>query len=86
VPEISYFYGIHIVMRTREHRHPHFHVRYGDDHATVGIRAPRRIEGTMRPRVRRMVLAWAVLHEAALLANWDRVERGEVPLPIPPLE
>jgi hypothetical protein len=33
-----------------------------------------------------MVLAWAALHEAALCSNWERIERGEVPVPIPPLE
>jgi len=86
VPEISRFYGISIILRLNEHRPPHFHVRYGGESAAVAIRGARLLEGRLRPRVRRLVLEWAALHEKELLADWDLVERGLAPLPIPPLE
>lgn len=86
VPEISRFFGISIMMRSRDHRPPHFHVCYGGQRATVTIRSPHALEGDLSPRVRRLVLEWAAAHEVELLADWERIENGATPLPIPPLE
>ncbi len=86
MPEIARFYGISIIMRMNEHRPPHFHVRYGGESAAVTIRGPRVLEGNLRPRVRRLVLEWAAMHRDELLADWDLIESGSAPLPIPPLE
>jgi len=37
MPEISRFYGIVILMYYDEHVPPHFHARYGEFQAVVGI-------------------------------------------------
>lgn len=37
MPEISRFYGIIVRMRYNDHPPPHFHVRYGQQDATVEI-------------------------------------------------
>ena len=86
MPEISRFFGISIILRANDHSPPHFHVRYCGETAAVAIRGSRLLEGRMGPRVRRLVLEWAAMHEAELLTDWDLVRSGAVPLPIPPLE
>ena len=48
------------------------------DDATEGASLP--------PWVLALIVEWASLHEAELLANWARCRRGETPLRIPPLE
>jgi hypothetical protein len=37
-------------------------------------------------RQRRFVEAWAELHQAELVADWERLQAGEVALPIDPLD
>lgn len=38
MPEISRFYGIIVRMRYNEHPPPHFHIRYGNQDATLKLR------------------------------------------------
>ncbi|MBM4000710.1 MAG: DUF4160 domain-containing protein [Planctomycetes bacterium] len=42
--------------------------------------------GNLPRRQRRLVEAWAELHQDELVANWDRLQAGEAPRPIAPLE
>jgi hypothetical protein len=49
--------------------------------APVGL-----LDGRLPPRSLALIVEWASLHEAELLANWDRVRRREPPVRIPPLE
>ena len=86
MPEISRFFGIVIGMFWDEHRPPHFHVRYGAHQASVGIHDLTVIEGRLPPRVRGLVVEWAVQNQKALLRNWGCVERGRPLRKIPPLE
>ncbi len=44
------------------------------------------IAGELPRRQRRLVEAWAELHQTELLEDWERLQRGEAPLPIAPLE
>ena len=44
------------------------------------------IAGTLPRRQRRFVEAWAELHQAELLADWQRLQGGQTPMPIDPLE
>ena len=37
-------------------------------------------------RQRRLVEAWAELHQHELIDDWHRLQGGQVPLPIAPLE
>jgi hypothetical protein len=41
--------------------------------------------GSLPRRQRRLVEAWAELHQDELLADWQRLQAGELPLPIDPL-
>jgi hypothetical protein len=40
----------------------------------------------LSPRVLALIVEWATLHQAELLANWERLQRGQLPERIPPLE
>lgn len=43
-------------------------------------------QGRLSPRVLALIVEWAQHHQAELLDNWDRLQRGQPPLPVPPLE
>jgi len=87
MPEISRFFGIVITMYVDEHRPPHIHIRYGGDEAVVSLVGDTvKIEGAIRRRTLGLVLDWVDLHRDEILANWERIERFEQPLPIAPLE
>ncbi len=85
MPTISRFYGIVIAMYYDDHGHPHFHARHASGQAKVRIDEVEVIESTLDVRQLRLVLAWAELHRAELLANWDRARVGEVLTDIEPL-
>lgn len=86
MPEISRFLGIVIRMYFRDHSPPHFHASYGGADARVAITPPGVLDGRLPPRVLALVLEWAKLHQAELLANWRRLRTGEPPQRIAPLE
>ena len=54
-----------------EHNPPHFHVRYNDFRASVGIRDLNVIEGHLPARVRGLVVEWGELHQVELLDIWQ---------------
>ena len=41
--------------------------------------------GALPKRQQRSVEAWAELHQAELMADWDRLQTGHKPWPIAPL-
>ncbi len=85
MPEISRFFGIVIGMFYKDHEPPHFHVRYGEQQAIVGIESLIVLQGGLSPRVLGLVTEWAALHRAELLEDWERA-KGQQPLkPIAPL-
>ncbi len=51
MPEICRFLGIVITMYCADHAPPHFHVRYEDFRAIVGIDPLELREGRLPPRV-----------------------------------
>ena len=65
---------------------PPFHAYYQDEVLVVGVDPIEIIAGHLPRRQRRLVEAWAELHQEELMADWERLQSGEVPLPIPPLE
>lgn len=67
------------------HRRPHFHAHYQDHVAAYGIDPVELMSGDLPTRQRRLAEAWAELHERELLADWQRLQAGESPLPIEPL-
>ena len=88
MPELSRFFGIIIRMYLESgerHHLPHFHAYYGNDVAVYQIAPVEQISGSLPRRQARLVEAWAELHQQELLADWQRLQSGERPLPIAPL-
>jgi hypothetical protein len=89
VPELSRFFGIIIRMYMEAggpHHLPHFHAYYQDDAAVFSIDPVELIAGTLPRKQRRLVEAWAELHQDELAADWQRLQSGQAPLPIEPLD
>jgi hypothetical protein len=89
MPELSRFFGVIIRMYMevgQPHHLPHFHAHYQDDVAIYGLDPIEVFAGELPRRQRRLVEAWAELHQAELLVAWQRLQNGELPEPIDPLE
>ena len=88
MPEIARFFGIIIRMFSEpegRHHRPHFHAYY---QGRVGVFAVDEIElvaEELPRRQQRLVEAWAELHQHELLADWDRLQSGQLPFKIDPL-
>jgi hypothetical protein len=76
MPKISEFFGIQIVMQTREHGVAHFHAWYQGQSVSVGIRPFTILAGRIHPRAQALVMEWVSLHEAELLAAWEAAQSG----------
>ena len=88
MPELSRFYGIIIRMFVEtggQHHRSHFHAYYGDEVAIYTLSPIELMAGSLPRRQRRLVEAWAELHEDELLADWQLLQSGQVSLPIAPL-
>ena len=88
MPELSRFFGIIIRMYSElgaPHHQPHFHAYYQDDVAIYSIDPVDLTAGSLPRRQQRFVTAWAELHQAELLADWELLQAGQSPLPIEPL-
>jgi hypothetical protein len=89
MPELSRFFGIIIRMYAElggPHHTAHFHAYYHDDVAIYSIKPTELIAGRLQRRQQRLVEAWAELHQEELIADWDRLQSGQKPLPIDPLK
>ena len=86
MPEISRFFGIVIRMYFLDHAPPHFHARCDGVEARFRIQPLEQIDGDLPPRAQAMIMEWAALHQNALLDNWLRLHRDELPNRIAPLE
>lgn len=89
MPELSRFFGIIIRMYVEfdaPHHTPHFHAYYQNEVAVYSIEPVEMLSGTLPKRQRRLVEAWAELHQAELLADWRRLQASQPPLPIEPLK
>lgn len=70
MPELSRFFGIIIRMFTEvggQHHVAHFHAYWQDEDAVIGIDPVELIAGYLPTRQRRLVEAWAELHQRGLL-------------------
>lgn len=88
MPELSRFFGIIIRMYMEvgsPHHSPHFHAYYQEDVGVFGIDPVELIAGVLPRSQRRLVEAWAELHQADLMESWDRLQAGQPPLRINPL-
>ncbi|RME73535.1 MAG: DUF4160 domain-containing protein [Chloroflexi bacterium] len=84
MPEISRFYGIVIFMNFNDHLPPHFHARYQDQEVTVDIETGI-VTGKMSKRALRLLFEWYDIHQAELMANWERARERRPLLKIDPL-
>ncbi len=88
MPELSRFFGIIIRMFAEAgspHHVAHFHAYYQEQVGIFGIDPVELIAGSLPRRQRRLVEAWAELHQAELAADWQRLQTGRQPAPIEPL-
>jgi hypothetical protein len=85
MPEICRFLGIIIVIYYSDHNPPHFHVKYNEHRASIDIKELRILEGSLPQRVLALVLEWAFLHRADLLADWVLAREGKPLNKIEPL-
>jgi len=88
MPELARFYGILIRMYSElgaPHHLPHFHAYYQGQQAVFGIDPVSMIEGDIPQRQRRLVEAWAEIHQLALLNDWSLLQQGLPPVKIEPL-
>jgi Domain of unknown function (DUF4160) len=88
MPELSRFFGIIIRMYMEaggQHHTPHFHAYYQNEIAIYGIDPVELISGSLQKRQQRMVEAWAELHQAELMEDWQRLQAGQSPRSIAPL-
>lgn len=89
MPELSRFFGIVIRMFSEPgtpHQVPHFHAYYQDDVAVVAIDPVDILAGGLPQRQRRLVEAWAELHQNELRADWVLLHAGRKAAPIEPLK
>ena len=88
MPEIARFYGIIIRMFMEPHSHhnrPHFHAYYQESTVVIGIDQIELLAGELPKKQLRLTLAWAELHQAELLEDWNLLQNGELPFSIEPL-
>lgn len=89
MPELSRFFGIIIRMFSEvgvPHHRAHFHAYYQEYVAVLSIDPIELISGSLPRRQQRLVEAWAELHQHELIADWDRLQMGQTPVPIEPLK
>lgn len=88
MPELSRFYGIIIRMFLETgspHHRPHFHAYYEESVGVFALDSIELMAGGLPKRQQRLVEAWAELHHAELLADWQLLQAGRRPQPIAPL-
>ena len=89
MPEITRFFGIIVRMFAEpgvSHHEPHFHVYYQNHAAVYGIAPIIFISGELPQRQQRLVEAWAELHQGEFAENWERLQSGNLPYKISPLQ
>jgi hypothetical protein len=88
VPELSRFFGIIIRMFAEAgspHHVAHFHAYYQEAVGIFSIDPVELIAGSLPTRQKRLVEAWAELHQSELSVDWQRLQEGQKPAAIEPL-
>ena len=88
MPELSRFFGTIVRMYVEPgapHHRAHFHAYYGEHVAIYAIDPVELMDGEFPRRQRRLVEAWAELHQAELVQDWDRLQSGQPPFKVEPL-
>jgi len=69
-----------------EHHVPHFHAYYQEEVGIYSVDPVEMIAGSLPRRQKRLVEAWAELHQNELMLDWDTLQQGKLPKPIEPLK
>jgi hypothetical protein len=85
MPTISRFFEILIQMYFNGHSPPHFHAKYGEQEALIGIKDFALLEGKLPSKVLGIVVEWASSHQQELLRNWELAEKNQSLNKIEPL-
>ena len=85
MPEVSRFSGVVIAMYFNDHEPPHFHVRYCEYRATVGLNPVELLEGQIPRRIFGLVSERGLENQVELQKNWTRLSTEGTFSPIPPL-
>jgi hypothetical protein len=85
MPRISAFYGIVIVMYFDDHPPPHFHARFGEFEAQIGIGSAEVLHGSLPRRALGLIREWVELHRVELAADWELARLGQPLVIIDPL-
>ena len=89
MPELARFFGIIIRMYPEphvSHHRPHFHAYYQDSVAVYALEQIELLAGELPQRQQRLVEAWAELHQQELQEDWQRLQSGQLPNKIDPLQ
>lgn len=87
MPALSMFFGIIVRMQSEKggkHNKPHIHALYGDNEIVVGIDGEI-LEGSLPNKQLKLLLAWMIIHEDELQANWKLLSNGDGYFKIEPL-
>ena len=79
MPTLASFNGIKINLYADEHPPPHFHARYAEHVAQIGIQELNVTEGSLPLPQLRLVREWATTRVAQLLGAWAALEAGKMP-------
>jgi hypothetical protein len=86
---LSMFYGIIVSMYffdKRRHNLPHIHVKYQEEEAVISIPDGVVLEGQIKDKKMKLVLAWIEIHQDELKADWDLASQGQKVFAIDPLK
>lgn len=86
MPTISMFRGIKISINWNEHQPPHFHAKYGSNEVIISINEVELIDGYMPSKQLKMIMGWAVFHQAELLENWELARQRQELFQIEPMK
>lgn len=87
MPIICMFDGIKIyiyVERNERHSVPHLHAYYAEHSIVVDFEG-NVLEGSLPRKKQAMLIAWTMMHEDELRANYDLMLEGQLPFRIDPL-
>ena len=88
MPELSRFYRINIRIFAEHggrYKTSHFHAIYKEDEVVFRINPVQMLDGSLPAKQKRLVEAWAEIHQEELQAAWEALDKGQQPNPIQPL-
>jgi hypothetical protein len=75
------------MSQTAEQRQqPYICARYQDSSVIMAIESGEMIIGDLPTKQTRLVLAWIEIHKENLMANWQLLSNGQLPITLNPLQ